>query len=513
MPSRVTCVLALLTLVVGPPLTAQADPVPTRGTRLEGLRTGPFAVGFEVRSGVDPTRRINVSDEGTAIGLAIWYPARSGSAGPAVSALQYRALDLRQSCDSRRRSREADEINALIAWRHVGIVEMSREQAAASLATAGIARERAPAANGHFPIVAIAGGPYYLSTTAEVLASHGFLVVAPFRYADQSDEIGTLDFTWYVENSARDVAWAIVETGRHPQADASRVALLGHGGGGMTAMLAAMRDRTVDALVNIDAGNFSNRSQPERMAFYSPRSLTAPYLYIAIAATRKGQDRFDQFLGMRFSERAEVVLDTPDLRHHDLSDLGRAVTAPLGIRGEAQAAVQQAFSDVQDMTVQFLKQHLSANPEGRPFTSWIETRNAPGPVTATLHPGIAPAPTVVDVTRSLGQETLASLRAARQRDPEASLFAPESLVAIVEAALAHGDPSVAAGLADFAAELHPGSARLLELGSRARETRGERAEALRRAKACAAVDPGNDWRAGGAVARCRATVARLDTAR
>ena len=139
--------------------------------------------------------------------------------------------------------------------------------------------------------------------------------------------------------------------------------------------------------------------------------------------------------------------------------------------------------------------------------------DAMGRTRATFIGILAPAPTVVDVTRSLGPSTLGALRDARQRDPEAPLFTPESLGAIVEASLAHGDPSIAAGLSDFAAELHPGSARLLEFGIRAHERRGNRAEALRLAKACAAVDPGNDWRAGGAVARCRATVARLEPAR
>jgi hypothetical protein len=515
--TRAACALIPLVtvLVAATPAVGRGDSAPTAGTRLAGLRTGPYFVGFDVRSGIDPTRRINGSDEGTALGLAIWYPARPGAAGRAMSALEYRLVDSRQPPgDIRRRVREGDEIDMLVSWRHVGIVAMTREQARASLATTGVAIRNAAPAAGRFPVVVIAGGPYYLSTTAEVLASHGLLVVAAFRFGDQSNEIGTLDFTWYVENSVRDAAWAIAEIARHPQADASQVALVGHGGGGMTAMLAAMRDRTVDALVNIDAGNFSNRSQPERLAFYSPRLLTIPYLYIATAETRKGQDRFDQFLGMRFSERTEVVLDTPDLRHHDLSDFGRAVTEPLGIRGDARAGVQQAFGDVQDMTVRFLVEHLTAGSAGAPsFRSWLEGQNGAGRLRATRHPGIVPAPTVVDVTRSLGPQTVPALRTAHQRDPEAPLFRPEDLGAIVEASLAHGEPSIAAGLSDFAAELHPGSARLLELGSQAHERRGGRPEALRLAKACAAVDPGNDWRAGGAVARCRAAVVRLETAR
>src|SRR5688500_13460399 len=115
-----------------------------------------------------------------------------------------------------------------------------------------------PAA-GRFPVVVILGGQYYLATTAEILASHGFLVAAPFRFVDQANDIGTPQFTWYLENSVRDADWALRELDAHPQADLRSIAALGHGGGGIQAMLLAMRSRRVAALANIDAGNFSAR--------------------------------------------------------------------------------------------------------------------------------------------------------------------------------------------------------------------------------------------------------------
>ena len=77
--------------------------------------------------------------------------------------------------------------------------------------------------------------------------------------------------------------------------------------------------------------------------------MRAPYLYIATAATRRSQDQFEDFQRMTFSDRYEVVLERPTLRHHDLSDAGRAVTAPLGIRGEAAAEVQQSYVELHEM--------------------------------------------------------------------------------------------------------------------------------------------------------------------
>ena len=64
------------------------------------------------------------------------------------------------------------------------------------------------------------------------------------------------------------------------------VAAMGHGGGGIQAMLFAMRNRQIRALVNIDAGNFSSRSRARDLPFYSPRLLRIPFLYMATAATK-----------------------------------------------------------------------------------------------------------------------------------------------------------------------------------------------------------------------------------
>jgi hypothetical protein len=125
--------------------------------------------------------------------------------------------------------------------------------------------------------------------------------------------------------------------------------------------------------------------------FYSPRLMRAPYLFIATADTKKGLDLFDDFWAMKFSDRIVVILERPGLRHHDLSDLGRAVTAPMGIRGETQAEVQAQYAGVQEMVVRFLEERSGHREAGAsPFADWIRTRNDPGRVTVTKRAGTAP---------------------------------------------------------------------------------------------------------------------------
>ena len=500
-----------LTGVFGPAAAAAPSGADPTGTRLGGLRIGPHAVGFKVESTIDPGRRINLSDGGTRIGIALWYPAVSArDRGEAVSAIDYRLLEFFHPLSAAaREAYEQDEAAALRAWRHVGIVEMTTAQARASLRTTGIALRGAPRASGRFPVVMMLGGRYYMSSTAEFLASHGYLVAAPFRYVDQSNEVGTEQFTWYLENSVRDAEWALDRLREDEAADLTSVSAIGHGGGGMQAMLFAMRNRSVTALVNIDAANFSQRSRPRDIAFYSPRLMRTPFLYITTAETRKGLDLFEDFAAMRFSDRYDVTLQNPDLRHHDLSDLGRAVTAPLGIRGAAGTSVQRDYALVHEITLRFLQRRSGASADEAPFSRWLESAAATGGHTVAVHAKVEPAPTTVRALETLGRDTVVQLRAAWSIDPAAAVFQADNLSRIVIRALTIGDLSLAEAAVLFALELHADSPVLLELHSRVLEARGDAGGALARARSCAAIPPGGSWRATVATQACRERVERL----
>jgi hypothetical protein len=428
-----------------------------------------------------------------------------------MSQLDYRVLQFKTPLEERSKRRFEDgEIGSLVGWRHVGIVELTEAQARASLHASGRAVRNARVAEGRFPVVLVLGGPYYVATTAELLASHGFLVAAAFRFHDEPNEVGTDEFSWYLENSVRDAEWALGELRRDARANLRSVSVLGHGGGGAQALLVAMRNRGVTAAVNLDSGNFSTRSALRTVPFYAPRLMRAPYLFIATTATRETQDQFEDFLGMKFSTRFDVILGDPELRHHDLSDFGRAVTAPLHIRGAAQANVSRAYAEVHAVIVEFLKTHSEGvQPKSADFRRWLTSRAGAADFGATVRPGIEPAPAVADVLSRIGPGTVAELRAARERDSEAPLFQAESLLRIVTRAMTEDDASIAVDLADFASGVHPQSALIQALKSEVLESRGNRDAARAAASSCAAIPAGTDWRALMSVNECKARRDRL----
>ena len=138
----------ILALTGAPGVTVRAD-VHAAGTRAEGLRLGSHAVGFELIRGVDQRRRIN-RDEGARLGIAVWYPAQlSAVTGAGISAMDYRSLELsEQPTAADQQHLEAEEVEMLVGWRHVGIVALTPEQAKASLETRGIAVVGRPSSGG-----------------------------------------------------------------------------------------------------------------------------------------------------------------------------------------------------------------------------------------------------------------------------------------------------------------------------------------------------------------------------
>ncbi len=498
--------LLIAALNVGP---AGAETGPTR---LTGLRTGPHAVGFEVRTTIDRTRQVDTTGAGTPVGVAVWYPAAARPAGSrAMTAIDYQLLQFATPLGERERQLfAADAASELTAWRHIGIVEMTEAQAHQSLHAGGVAVRGAPPLRGRHPVVVVLGGQYYLSTTAEFLASHGFLVVAAFRFSDRSNEVGSSGFSWYLENSVRDAEFALSTLQDDRRADTSAVAAIGHGGGGIQAMLFAMRNRRVRALVALDAAIFSARSGTRGLPFYSARLLRVPFLYVATPSTRAGQDQFEDFEKMTFSARYEVIVKDADVRHHDLSDLGRAVTAPLQIRGAPQQAVQRTYAEIHDMALRFLQEQVAGAPSSaEPFPAWLARAQIDGRYTVTAFPHLQPAPTVVEVEQTLGPGTPALLRAARARDPEAPVFEAESLLRLARKALAAGDFATSIAVAEFGAATHPARPQFLELQGAGLEGSGswERARAV--TAACTALPPGNDWRTGLAIGRCAERAKRL----
>jgi hypothetical protein len=219
-------------------LTIPASSADQDGTlgNLWDLQPGPHGVGFRFDRGIDVRREINLVDHGTPIGIALWYPAAKSAMGkPGIRGWEYRVLAFGRTLTEGARKAQLDsEAAQAVGWRHVGIVPLTSEQAHFLLEARGHAVRGAVPAAGKFPVVVVMGGPWYLSTTAEFLASKGFVVIAPYRfYGDQIDDLPPAKGRDLMQRDMEDVEWALQECKRFAAADTAHVSVLGHGGGGM----------------------------------------------------------------------------------------------------------------------------------------------------------------------------------------------------------------------------------------------------------------------------------------
>ena len=301
-----------------PPGASSTRPSLTR-TRLAGLTVGPFAVGFDRRS--SPSR-----PDAPEVGVAMWYPAAVFAGGPrcppwSIGSLRYaRPMDPAAAAGRGR----ADSPDVVIEAHGCRSRRLRR---GLGFRSTGIARRGIPRAKGRFPVVVIFGGPYYLATTAEYLASHGFAVVAPFRYADgppypDADE-------QRLREIAADTSRTLDYLNQYGGLDLTHVSAVGHGGGGLQALSYAWLSNRITAVVNIDAGNFSTRTGARTLSFYSPPALRVPYLLrrdrchtIAAGSVRRFHRNARECHGSRLFSPVPT-----DISRSQRS--GRAVTAPL----------------------------------------------------------------------------------------------------------------------------------------------------------------------------------------
>jgi dienelactone hydrolase len=169
------------------------------------------------------------------------------------------------------------------------------------------ASKDAPAAAGKFPVVIYAPGHSGSATEnvdlCEYLASHGYIVIASRSMGARTQSM-TEDLEG-LEAQAGDIAFLIGQAHGMPQADMSRIAVVGFSWGGMANVLAAARDDRIRALVSLD-GAVRKYTQyvdggKDAAKYVSPARLAVPMLFVgsgheSVEAMVKGKAKIDYSL-------------------------------------------------------------------------------------------------------------------------------------------------------------------------------------------------------------------------
>lgn len=307
---------------------------------LGDLEPGRYPVGLRVSEMRDAARN------GRAMLVTVWYPARR--AGLRTTFRDVLALDRANGGFGAFLLSSGLPKNAVAKW----------------LGAPMLARRGAPALPGRFPLILIAQGNRHTAADqavlAEYLASHGYIVAtvpSPMNITGPmtSDaEIGAR-----AEEQAVDLAFLASVMRRDDNVDAGRVAVIGHSFGARGALLYAMNELAVTALVSLDGGIgvAAGREQLQQSPMFLRGGMRAHVLHF--------YQELDEFMKPDLALVDGIaptvhVRRMPAMRHAHFTTTGFAAAAIPDVARVTRAAegIREDVQVVARATLTFLKGRL-----------------------------------------------------------------------------------------------------------------------------------------------------------
>jgi tetratricopeptide (TPR) repeat protein len=284
------------------------------------LSYGPYHIGFNHYVKDDKSRTYErIYDWSSSsiyrqIPVSIWYPALENVNVPAMTIASYLSV--------LKEEEEWEQLpdDRILSWFYYPNNEANR----AKISLMSSAKKNAATVPGKFPVIIYAAS-YEASSVenflwCELLASHGYVVIAsPSRGADNRFLAGGSPKD--IETQARDIEFLISEASSMENVDMSKLGVAGFSMGGISNVLAQMRNRMIRAVVCLDG---TVKYHPEKL-FASPFAdrMDVPFLFMSqkdIPGQVLKEEGIDPAMNVNFSFFDSLRFsDAWYLKFHDLS--------------------------------------------------------------------------------------------------------------------------------------------------------------------------------------------------
>jgi dienelactone hydrolase len=338
------------------------------------LAHGPYGVGFKGVALWDHTRTLGHGAR--PLSVSIWYPAAPKASAPRMRLREYAWLttlpgQLPREGAAAHRAAERLLIDSIYPTTDTARVRQALD------AFVSAVRDATPAP-GRFPVIVYGPGrdnvSFDNSALMEALASHGYLVISSPSWGPDGPMPSGFEG---IECQARDMEFLLAYARGLPDADTTRSAIMGYSWGGMSNILVAMRNSSVDAVVSLDGSiAYWYERRFKGGPFVDPDHLSAPFLILKQGdpgdLSSYGADSvFAFFPEIRRADAYLVKL--PHANHHNFSSLHNALDT------DDSASV---YPRVAQYAIAFLDAELKGSREGAALLASVTTerrvRSTPG---------------------------------------------------------------------------------------------------------------------------------------
>lgn len=343
------------------------------------LKPGKFAVGYRSMHEYDRSRvfvaqrnydgELFAGERSRPLQIQIFYPAQTATNAARMlygDYLNFKSDTPVSEIVAEGFRRKTDGIHNWYQRRFLHAYGKGLYERLIKIPTAAI--RNAPVAKGRFPLIIYGGGANFGTDENvvlwEYLASHGYIVAAvPTMGADtvdySADDAG-------LEILTRDMEFLFAQVRNLPNVDADRVAAMGFSYGGQAALLMAMRNPDIKAVVGLDPsfiGTFYSKFL-KNSPFYNVDNVMIPLLEMH----RKDPQTvtYDLTDALKYAERYSFEIN--DLSHVDFTNFALLYSAVLSEQARQNppiSARKAAFEAMSRYILDFFDVHLKGGGEDK----------------------------------------------------------------------------------------------------------------------------------------------------
>ena len=331
------------------------------------LKNGDYNVGFYHYTASDSTRtykRIfnwNNQSIPRQIPVSVWYPSNERSNG-------FRKMVVLDYMEILKEEEEWEYLpnEQILNWFYYPNTPANRKH----LEEQTSAFRKIQSADGKFPAIVYA--PSYQASSienfilCEYLASHGYIVISCASRGTENRflEGGTEKD---LETQTRDIEYLINEVSRIPNIDFEQIATMGFSFGGLSNVLAQMRNEKIKAIVSLDGSIRYQYTTLQKSPFANTNKVNVPFIHMAqknIPEQVLKDDKIDAGLNHKFEFYDSLKyskaysLKFHNLTHSYFSTLGILFQQRDNRQDKTDLEIMESYRWVSVYTLNFLNAYL-----------------------------------------------------------------------------------------------------------------------------------------------------------